>query len=75
MILALKNLNVLRMKMGRLKKVMSRKCYKILKFANFDNGGIDIQRNILRAMRKIFPTSLLLLVIFRDVITLDLAEN
>ena len=37
-------------------------CYKILKFANFVNGGIDIQREIPRAIRKFSPTASLLMV-------------
>ena len=40
--------NVLRMKMGSFKKSSLKKCYKILKFANFENRGTDIQRDILR---------------------------
>ena len=54
--------NVLRMKMGSFKKSCLKNCYKILKFANFENGGTDVQRVILCAMRKILPTSSLLLV-------------
>ena len=44
--------NFLRMKMGSFKKSFLKKCYNILKFANFENGGTAIQRDILRAMRK-----------------------
>ena len=48
--------------MGSFKKSCLKNCYKILKFANFENGGTNIQRVILRAMREILPTSTLLLV-------------
>ena len=54
--------NVLRMKMGNFKKSCLKNCYKILKFANFQNWGTAIQRDILRAMWKILSTSSLLLV-------------
>ena len=54
--------NGLRMKMRSFKKSCLKDCYKILKFANFENGGTDIQGVILRAMREILPTSSLLLV-------------
>ena len=36
--------------MGSFKKSGLKDCYKILKFANFENGVADIQRDILRAM-------------------------
>ena len=42
--------NVLRMKMGSFEKSCLKNCYKILKFVNFENGGTDFQRDILRAM-------------------------
>ena len=48
--------------MGSFKKSCLNEYYKILKFANFENGGTDIQGVILRAMREILPTSSLLLV-------------
>ena len=48
--------------MGSFKKSCLKNCYKILKFANFENGGTGVQRVILCAMRKILPTSSLLLV-------------
>ena len=48
--------------MGSFKKSCLKNCYKIVNFANFENGGTDIQRGILRAMWKILPTSSLLLV-------------
>ena len=48
--------------MGSFKKSCLKNCYKIVKFANFENGGTDIQWGILRAMWKILPTSSLLLV-------------
>ena len=35
--------NGFRMKMGSFKKPSLKNCYKILKFANFENGGTDIQ--------------------------------
>ena len=35
--------NGLPMKMGSFKKSCLKNCYKILKFANFENGGTDIQ--------------------------------
>ena len=54
--------NGLRMKMESFKKSCLKNCYKILKFANFENGGTDIQGVILRAMREILSTSSLLLV-------------
>ena len=54
--------NGLRMKMGSFKKSCHKTCYKILKFAYFENGGTDIQGVILRAMREILPASSLLLV-------------
>ena len=54
--------NGLWMKIGSLKKAYLKNCYKILKFANFEKGGTDIQVVILRAMREILPTSSLLLV-------------
>ena len=47
--------------MGSFKKSCLKNCYKILKFANFENGGTDIQGVLfLRAMREILPTSSLL---------------
>ena len=36
--------------MGSFKKSCLKDCCKILKFANFENGGADIQLDILRAM-------------------------
>ena len=36
--------------MGSFKKSYLKNCYKILKFANFEDGGTDIQRDILRAI-------------------------
>ena len=42
--------NVFRMKMGSFKKSCLRNCYKIFKFANFENGGIGTQRDILLAI-------------------------
>ena len=54
--------NGLRMKMGSFKKSCLKNCYKILKFASFENGGTDNQEVILRAMQEILPTSSLLLV-------------
>ena len=48
--------------MGSFKKSCLKNCYKILNFANFENGGTAIQRDILRAMQKLLPTSSLLLV-------------
>ena len=36
--------------MGSVKKSCLKNCYKILKFAKFENGGSDIQRDILRAL-------------------------
>ena len=42
--------NALRLKMGSLKKSSLKNCCKILKFANFENGIIDIQRDILGAV-------------------------
>ena len=48
--------------MGSFKKSCLINCYKILNFANFENGGTAIQRDILRAVRKLLPTSSLLLV-------------
>ena len=36
--------------MGSFKKSCLKNCYKILKFVNFENGGTDVQRGILRAM-------------------------
>ena len=42
--------------MGSFKKSCLKNCYKKLKFAIFENGGNDIQRTILRAIRKILPT-------------------
>ena len=53
--------------MGSFKKSCLKNCYKILKFANFENGGTNIQRVILRAMREILPTSTLLLINNRSV--------
>ena len=52
--------------MGSFKKSCLKKYYKILKFANFENGGTDIQGVILCAMREILPTSSLLLVNYRS---------
>ena len=47
----LRNVNDLPMKMESFKKFFSKKnCNKTLEFANFENGGIDIQRDILRVM-------------------------
>ena len=40
------------MKLGSFKKSCLKNRHKILKFANFENGGTDIQRYILRAMVK-----------------------
>ena len=60
--LSFRTQNCLRMKMGSFEKSCLKNCYKILKFANFENGGTDIQGVILRAMREILPTSSLLLV-------------
>ena len=54
--------NVLRIKMESFKKSCLKNYYKIVKFANFENGGTDIQRGILRAMWKILSTSSRLLV-------------
>ena len=48
-------------------KYRSQKLLQILKFANFENGGTDIQRDILCAMGKILPTSSLLQVNYRSV--------
>ena len=48
--------------MGSFKKSCLKNCYKILKFANFENGSTDIQGVILRAMREILPTFSMLLV-------------
>ena len=48
--------------MGSFKMSCLKNCFKIVKFANFENGGTDIQQGILRAMWKILPTSSLLLV-------------
>ena len=42
--------NVLRMKMGIFKKSALTNCDKILKFANLENGGTDIPRDILHVM-------------------------
>ena len=54
--------SVLWMKMGSFKKSCLKNCYKILKFANFENGGTATQRDILLAMCKLLSTSSLLLV-------------
>ena len=48
--------------MESFKKSCLKNCYKILNFADFENVGTAIQRDILRAMRKLLPTSSLLLV-------------
>ena len=48
--------------MGNFKKSCLKNCYKILNFANFENGDTAIQRDVLRAMRKLLPTSSLQLV-------------
>ena len=48
--------------MRSFKKSCLKNCYKILEFANFENGGTDIQGVILCAMQEILPTSSLLLV-------------
>ena len=45
--------NVLRMKMGSFKNSCLKNCYKKSKFANSENGGTGIQRDILRAILKI----------------------
>ena len=42
--------NVLRMNMGSFKESCRKNCYKIWNFANFENGGSAIQRDILLAM-------------------------
>ena len=47
--------------MGSFKKSCLKNCYTILKFANFENGGTDIPRDILRAMLNFLPISPLLL--------------
>ena len=44
--ISLRTENVLRMKMGNFKKSCLKIIYKILKFANFENGGTAIQRDI-----------------------------
>ena len=41
---------VLRMKIGSFKESCLKHYYKILNFANFENGGTAIQRDILLAM-------------------------
>ena len=48
--------------MGSFKKSCLINCDKILKFANFENGGTGIQLGILRVVSKILPISSLLLV-------------
>ena len=48
--------------METFRKSCLKNCYIIVIFANFENGGTDIQQGILRAMWKILPTSSLLLV-------------
>ena len=60
--LSFRNENVLRMKIGSFNKSCLTNMDKILKLANFENGGTDIQRNILHVMGKILPISSLLLI-------------
>ena len=36
--------------MGSFKKACLKNCCKILKLVNFENGGTDVQRGIMRAM-------------------------
>ena len=48
--------------MGIFKKSGLTICDKILKFANFENRGTNIWRDILHVMQKILPIFLLLMV-------------
>ena len=48
---------VLRIKKRNFKNSCLKNCYRMLKFANIENGCTDIQRDILSAMWNILPTS------------------
>ena len=54
--------NVLRMKMGNFKKSCLKKYHKILKLANFENGGYQYSVGHPACYVKNLPTSSLLLV-------------
>ena len=60
--LSFRNENIFRTKLVSFKKSCLTNWDKILKFANFENGGSDIQRNILYVMWKILSISSLLLI-------------